>query len=49
MASDSATYEYTPQGWLKKITFVNGTVVVINYDDMGNRTSVVTTCSMGGC
>lgn len=46
---DSATYEYYPQGWLKKITFANGTTVVFNYDSMGNRTSVVTTCSGGGC
>ena len=47
--SDSATYEYTPEGWLKKITFTNGTVIEITYDDMGNRVSVVTTCSGSGC
>jgi hypothetical protein len=45
---DTATYEYWPQGWLKKITFTNGTTVVFNYDNVGNRTSVVTTCS-GTC
>lgn len=47
--SDSASYEYTPQGWLKKITFANGTIVEYFYDSNGNRTSVVTTCSSGGC
>lgn len=46
---DSATYEYTPQGWLKKITFNNGTVIEFFYDNVGNRTSVVTTCGGGGC
>lgn len=49
MAADSATYEYDSVGRLKKITFANGTVVEYFYDDMGNRTSVVTTCSGGGC
>ncbi len=34
-------YEYTSQGWLKKIVGAEGTVT-INYDDVGNRTSVVT-------
>ncbi|MGE0266572.1 MAG: RHS repeat domain-containing protein [Candidatus Obscuribacterales bacterium] len=47
--SDSASYEYTAQGWLKKVTFANGTTVEYFYDDNGNRTSVVTTCSGGGC
>jgi YD repeat-containing protein len=47
--SDTATYEYWPQGWLKKITFANGTTVTINYDAAGNRTSVVISCSGGGC
>lgn len=37
----STKYEYTPQGWLKKIVGPEGTVT-INYDDMGNRVSVVT-------
>ena len=32
-------YEYTPQGWLKKIVGAEGTVTV-SYDDTGNRTSV---------
>ncbi len=49
MPSDSATYEYWPQGWLKKITFANGTVVEYFYDDAGNTTSIVTTCGGGGC
>ncbi|PZM80364.1 MAG: hypothetical protein DKT66_13965 [Candidatus Melainabacteria bacterium] len=47
--SDSAIYEYWPQGWLKKVTFANGTVITYNYDSMGNRTSVVVTCGGGGC
>lgn len=46
---DTATYEYTPQGWLKKITFTNGTIITINYDNQGNRTSVVVSCSGSGC
>jgi len=46
---DSATYTYDGVGRLKTVTFANGTVVTYNYDAMGNRTSVVTTCSMGGC
>lgn len=41
--SDSASYEYTAQGWLKKITYNNGDTVEYFYDDMGNRTSVVVT------
>lgn len=45
---DSATYTYDNLGRLKTITFQNGTVVTFNYDAMGNRTSVVTTCS-GSC
>lgn len=32
-------YEYTAQGWLKKIVGAEGTVT-ISYDDTGNRTSV---------
>ena len=38
---DSATYEYTAQGWLKKITWANGDKLEYFYDDMGNRTSTV--------
>lgn len=41
--SDSATYTYYPQGWLKKVTFGNGDTVEYFYDDNGNRTSVVVT------
>ena len=48
MASDTATYTYDSLGRLKTVTFTNGTVVTYNYDDMGNRTSVVTTCT-GAC
>lgn len=46
---DSTTYEYDTRGRLKKVTFINGTTVQYNYDAMGNRTSVVTTCGGGGC
>lgn len=46
---DSATYEYTAQGWLKKITFANGTTVTFNYDTTGNRTSMVVSCPGGVC
>ena len=48
MASDTATYTYDRLGRLKTVTFTNGTVVTYNYDDMGNRTSVGTTCT-GAC
>jgi len=47
--SDSASYEYDSQGRLKKITYANGTTVTYSYDATGNRTSVVTSCSGGGC
>ena len=47
MASDTATYTYDSQGRIKTVTFANGTVITYNYDDMGNRTSVVTTCGGG--
>ena len=49
MASDTATYTYDSQGRIKTVTFANGTVITYNYDNMGNRTSVVTTCGGGGC
>jgi YD repeat-containing protein len=49
MASDSATYTYDSLGRLTQITYANGTIIVIHYDPMGNRTSVVTTCGSGGC
>ncbi|MGD9681609.1 MAG: RHS repeat domain-containing protein [Candidatus Obscuribacterales bacterium] len=41
--SDQASYQYTAQGWLKKVTFANGDTVEYFYDSMGNRTSVVVT------
>lgn len=47
--SDDATYTYDSVGRLKTVTFDNGTVITYNYDDMGNRTSAVTTCGGGGC
>ena len=49
MASDTATYTYDSLGRIKTVTFANGTVITYNYDAMGNRTSVVTTCGGGGC
>lgn len=45
---DSATYEYFPQGWLKKVTFNNGTTVEYTYDAAGNRLTEVITCG-GTC
>lgn len=46
---DTATYQYDNLGRLKQITWTNGTTQVFNYDGVGNRTSVVTTCGAGGC
>lgn len=46
---DSAAYTYDDAGRLKTVTFNNGTVITFYYDDTGNRTSVVTSCSGGGC
>lgn len=43
LMSDQATYQYTAQGWLKKVIFANGDTVEYFYDSMGNRTSVVVT------
>ncbi len=48
-ASDGATYAYDSRGRLQTVTFANGTTHVYNYDAMGNRTSVVTTCPGGTC
>jgi YD repeat-containing protein len=48
-ASDGATYGYDSRGRLQTVTFANGTTHVYNYDAMGNRTSVVTTCPGGTC
>ncbi|NJL71784.1 MAG: RHS repeat protein [Candidatus Competibacteraceae bacterium] len=47
--ADTATYTYDSLGRLKTVTFANGTVITYNYDAVGNRTSVVTSCSGGGC
>lgn len=49
LASDSATYAYDSRGRLQTVTFANGTTHTYNYDAMGNRTSVVTTCPGGTC
>lgn len=43
-AADSANYSYDSRGRLQTVTFANGTTHTFNYDAMGNRTSVVTTC-----
>lgn len=49
LASDSATYGYDSRGRLQTVTFANGTTHTYNYDAMGNRTTVVTTCPGGTC
>ena len=49
MAADTATYTYDNLGRIKTVTFTNGTVITYNYDAMGNRTSVVTSCPSGTC
>ncbi len=41
-------YTMDSRGRLTQITFSNGTTVVYNYDNMGNRTSVVTTAGPHG-
>lgn len=46
---DSATYTYDSLGRLHVVTFANGTTITYNYDASGNRTSVVVSCSGGGC
>lgn len=46
---DSATYLYDSVGRLREIQWANGARLVISYDSVGNRTSVVTTCGTGGC
>ena len=48
-APDSMTITYDAVGRIKQIAFANGTTIVYNYDAVGNRTSVVVTCSPGGC
>lgn len=45
---DTATYEYWPQGWLKKVTFANGTAVEYTYDNAGNRLTETIICG-GSC
>ena len=46
---DTATYVYYPNGRLESITYANGTVITYTYDQSGNRTQVVTTCSANPC
>ena len=48
-APDSLSVIYDAVGRVKQITFANGTTIIYNYDAVGNRTSVVITCSPGGC
>lgn len=49
VTSDSVTYGYDTLGRLTTLTYANGTVIQYNYDAVGNRTSVVTTCGSSGC
>ena len=49
LTSDSVTYGYDTLGRLHTLTYLNGTVVTYNYDVVGNRTSVVTTCGGSRC
>jgi YD repeat-containing protein len=42
-------YLYDSLSRLVKVSFTNGTTIDYNYDSLGNRTSVVTTCGPGGC
>lgn len=44
-----ASYVMDVLGRLSQIRFTNGTTVTYNYDAMGNRTSVVSSCGPGGC
>lgn len=48
-AQAATTYAYDALGRVISITYDNGTVVTYTYDAAGNRTSVVATCSAGGC
>lgn len=49
MAADTVTRTYDNLGRLKTETYTNGTVITYNYDQNGNRTSVVTSCPSGTC
>jgi len=44
-----AKYTVDLLGRLSQVTFSNGTILLYNYDSVGNRTSVVTTCGPHGC
>ena len=43
------TFAYDNLGRLVTITYSNGTTIQFNYDTVGNRTSLVTTCPTGTC
>lgn len=47
--SDSATYQYDTKGRLWTVTYANGTTITYQYDQAGNRSQVVSSCSSGGC
>ncbi|MGH9554125.1 MAG: RHS repeat domain-containing protein [Terriglobales bacterium] len=49
VTSDSVTWGYDDLGRLHTVTYQNGTAISYDYDEVGNRTSLVTTCSGGGC
>jgi len=44
-----AAYTYDSLGRLTGVTYSNATTITYNYDAMGNRLSVVTTCGPNGC
>ena len=46
---DNATYMYDNLNRIILIKFGNGTTINYSYDEMGNRTQVVVTCSSKGC
>lgn len=44
-----ASYTYDSRLRFANLNFTQQTVIAHNYDNAGNRTSVVTTCGPGGC
>ena len=47
--NDSLSYTYYPDGRLKTVTYLNGTVIAYAYDNAGNRQAVTTSCPSGKC